>query len=578
MKKFLKISWFTDAISLVATVFLFAFAAHSQVAVVNSHPLQNKVSFINPSPLHHIWRDGVSMTGKISMPPGYNVNQWDIINYETRDTVATGNTQFVNATMDFVSVANCNTYDLVFQISNGVRTFDFAYPGEITVLPPVPTTFDQTINTAGDKNGTWTNRAGQKILVTGSVSRINMYWWKSDDPTNPVHIVLKNLDIQTSTNIVSLGFTAMRNVIVDGCTEENVRYGAIAQKLTGAASQIFQWMGAEPSDNTKTSYNTIVCGIEADGNDIVGAGITAFRILNNRDAANNESTYTYTRATWLNLYGHNTYEETFYTGQSSDYTSTWRYPYYQNVLYYNIIGENGGNEVFQHGLHRNTSIFRCRFSNGGTRNQNSHENLVQWSNGNRDNYFFMNYLDQGTHNLLGFFTGETGRNNYFWSCVAYTAGKDADGGGNFWGRADTGSIETTVNYVVEHWTFVWTAGVAGFTLYEPYTLDFDKFYSVSNIVNGATTTNYENASGVDAAHVTFSNYVTLTANIANIKFRDAANKNYHLSTLSSPAYGSYTASNNTHVYKDYDVEGAKFVSGYSVAGAYSGYELLTLKP
>jgi len=533
------------------------------------------ISFSNPV-TGKVWRDGIQYSGNITPPSGYAAT-WAIIDHCTADTIVTGSGNTVTHTFNFVTMLDCNVYDLGVTITKGPKVFKQIYAGEFRCLPQDPGVYTQTINTAGDKNGGWTDRAGQTILITGDVSRINLYWWKSDDPTNPLHFIFRDLHITTTTNIVSLGMTAMKNVIIDGLTEDGVDYGALVEKSTGAASQIVQLLGAEPNDNTKLSSNVIICGIDANGNDIVGAGITAFRILNNRDATNNESTFTFDNLKIFHCRGRNTYEETWYLGQSSDYTSGGlRYPYYTDCLYFDLIGENGGNEVWQFGLNRNAEIFDCTFSTGGTRNQNSHENLVQWSNGNQDCSLYQNRLIQGTHNLLAGFSGETGKDNEFFSNVMYTQGKDADGGGNIWYQAQTGSIHATCKISFFHNTIQWTAGVSGFTLYEAFTLDYDKFNSVENIVVGATTTNYENASGVDAAHVVFSNYTLLTGDIDDVLFADYANQDYHLTSLSSPAFNTSTSITKVHRLGNYDYEGVQFVDAYPVRGAFSGYELMTL--
>lgn len=534
------------------------------------------LSFNNPE-TGKVWRDGIQYSGTITPPSGYSTT-WAIIDHCTADTVATGSGNTVTHTFSFVTMLDCNVYDLGVTITKGAKEFEQIYAGEFRCLPQDPGVYDQVINTAGDKNGGWTDRAGQTILITGDLSRINLYWWKSDDPTRPVHFILRDLHITTSTNIVSFGMTAMRNFIIDGLTTEAVDYGALVEKTTGAASQIVQLLGAEPNDNTKTSANGIICGIDANGNDIVGAGITAFRFLNNRDAANNESTFTFDNLHFFHCRGRNTYEEVGYFGQSSDYTSGGlRYPVYTDALFFDLIMMNGGNEVFQYGIFQNSEVFDCEFSNGGTRNQNSHENLVQWSNGNQDCSFYQNRLTQGTHNLLAGFSGETGKDNEFFSNVMYTEGKDADGGWNIGYQANTGSVHTTLNVSFFHNTIQWTDGVSAFTLYEAFTLDFDKFNSVENIVVGATTTNYENASGVDAAHVVFSNYALLTADIGNAMFVDHTTQDYHLSSLSSPAFNTSTSITKVHRLANYDFEGVKFVDAYPVRGAYSGYELMTLE-
>jgi len=231
-------------------------------------PQVRSISFTNPSSIHRVWRSGVERTGTITPITGYTTT-WQILNHRTRAVVASGSGVSVTHTFTFASMEDCNVYDLLVVCTNGVKTFRKIFPGEFTCLPPVPVSYDITWNTSGDKAMGWTNRAGTKILATGNLTRLNPYWLKSDDPTQPVHIVLKDLNISTATNIISFGTTAFKNVIIDGCTEEDVQYGGYAEKTTGAASQIFQLLGAEPNDNTKTSANVIICGLDCNGNNIV---------------------------------------------------------------------------------------------------------------------------------------------------------------------------------------------------------------------------------------------------------------------------------------------------------------------
>jgi hypothetical protein len=471
-------------------------------------------------------------------------------------------------------MANCNTYDLLVTVTNGINTFYRMFPAEFTCLPPIPSTFDAVWSVSGSHDMGWTDRPGYAIRITGNITGfLNTWWLRSSDPTDPVHIYLDNVTID-STTVQNFRITAFSNVIIDGCGDEDIQYGMTLNKLTGANQQLFTFEAAEANDATKRSSNVIICGIEADGNDIAGAGITAFRFINGRDSTNNESTYQIDNIVHFNCYGHNTYEEAYYYGQSNDALSGgYGYPYYTNCMYYRLRGENAGNEVFQFGLNRDFDVFSCVFKNGGTRNQNFHENLVQWSNGNQNGAFYMNYLEQGTHNLLAGGIGRTGGNNEFFSNIMYSLGKDSDGAGNIWCQCDQSDLFTDVNFSFFHNTIQYAVGTA-FTLYEAYTTNWNKFNAVENLIVGENTTNYENAAFVDPTHVVFSNYQLLTANIGTAGFVDYANKDYHLSSLSSPAFGSSTSITKVHPLSEYDYEGYEYVS--AVRGAYSGVELITL--
>jgi hypothetical protein len=179
-------------------------------------------------------------------------------------------------------------------------------------------------------------------------------------------------------------------------------------------------------------------------------------------------------------------------------------------------------------------------------------------------------LYQETHNLVAGFTGQTGGTVEIFSNVMYSTGKDADGGGNFWVRVDLHDTDPGIEWNVIHNTIIYTTGF-GFTLYEATATDWDDFNSTQNIVVGESVTTYENGSGVDAAHVVFDNYHALTADIADLLFTNTVTRDYHLTSLLSPAFDTWTETPMVSTEADYDFEGYKYKS--NVAGAFSGAEL-----
>lgn len=552
---------FSQIVGIVATT-----ASNRSSSVFETITEDSLILFANPTN-QKIWRSGVEYTGIISAPSSH---QWAITDHCTQDTLATGTSNNVTHTFTFSSMNDCNVYDLCVTADGLVRVFPF----EFTCLPQKPVSYNETWSASGQHDMGWTNRPGYKIRITGEFTGfINAWWLRSDDPTQPIHIVLDNITVN-SGNAQNFRATAFKNVIIDGCTDDDVAYGMTLNKTGSAAQQLFVLEAAEANDASKRTSNVIICGIDANGNDIVGSGITAFRFINGRDATNNESTYQIDNIKHFNCRGRNTYEEAYYYGQSNDALSGGLgYPYFTDCLYYRLIGENAGNEVMQFGLNRNFEMALCTFKNGGTRNQNFHENLVQWSNGNQNGAFYMNYLEQGTHNLLAGGIGRTGGNNEFFSNVMYSAGKDADGAGNLWFQCDQSDLFADVNWSIFHNTIHYAQGTA-FTLYEAYTTNWNKFNAVENLIVGENTTDYENASAVDPTHVVFSNYKVLTANISTVGFVDYLNKDYHLNSLSSPAFGASTSITKTHWMSDYDFDGYKYST--PIRGAFSGVELMTL--
>lgn len=531
--------------------------------------LQKTIEFANPSYTHKVWRSGVEMTGTITPPTGYSAT-WQIINHKTRAVVDSGSGTSVTSTLTFVSMENCNTYDLLVTVTNGVKTFRRIFPGEFTCLPQVPVSFDETWSSSAGHNMAWTNRPGYAIRVTGNITgRLNHWWLKSDDPTNPVHVILDDCDITSSTWCFTA--TASKNVIYDGCTDESIQYGLRAVGTTN--NQIIQSTFCEPSDSTHRGGWTYWCGISATG-DTPGTGVAGFRFIPPNDAVNNDTTFTCPGVLLFNTKAQNTWEEGYYIGATNDTLTSGRtYSRINEALFYNIISDGAGNEGFQFGSVDNWEFFNSTLSNSGTRNQNLHENLFQFAHCT-NGLCYMNHFEQGTHNTIAFFQGRTGTDAEFHSNTIYTAGKDGDGAGNIWGRTDNHDTETEIYFSFYNNTIVWTAGASAFTIYENTDI-WNKFWAVSNIVVGATTTDWEDGDGVTSSHVEMENLKKTTANIGDILFVNTGSKNYHLASLSSPAFASATTytPTKTSPFKDYDKEGVEYWT--DVYGAFSGYELET---
>lgn len=546
------------------------FGAISQRFINGSSPefTQYTIEFDNPSYTHKVWRSGVENTGTITPPTGYTAT-WQILNHKTRSVVDSGSGTSVVSTLTFVSMANCNTYDLLVTVTNGSNTFRRLFPAEFTCLPVAPVSFDETWSSAGGHGMGWTDRAGYAIRVTGTISgQVNHWWLKSDDPTDPVHVVLDDCDITSSTWCFTA--TASKNVIYDGCTDEAIQYGLRVVGTTN--NQMIQSTFCEPNNATYRGGWTYWCGISATG-DTPSTGVVGFRFIPPNDASNNSTNYSNDGLLMFNCKSQDSWEEGFYIGATNDTLTSGRtYSRINEALFYNIVSDGSGNEAFQMGSVDNWEVFKCHFSNSGTRNQNLHENCFQFAHCDTG-YFYMNFIDQGTHNSIAFFQGRTGTNAEFHSNIIYTLGKDGDGAGNIWGRTDNHDTETEIYFSFYKNTIIWTAGAAAFTLYENTDI-WNKFWATENIVVGATTTDWENGNGFTTSHVEMENLKKTTANIGDVLFVDEGSKDYHLSSLASPAFASattYTPTKNSP-FKDYDYEGAEWVD--DVYGCYSGYELM----
>lgn len=538
------------------------------IPLLNSSPPIDSVftiSFSNPQDtVCKVWRSGVEYTGTINTKTGQTVTKWSIIEHLSRDTVASGTGTSVTATMTFVHI-DSTVFDL-YAIMAGLGGDTLMLPAEIFTLPQIPVSYDETWSTATGHGMGWTDRAGYAIRVTGTISgHLNHWWLKSDDPTDPVHVVFDNATINSSTwNFTA---TASKNVIYDGCANDN--QGLVAVKTGSGLNQIIQFTMAEPNNATYRGGSTIWCGIYADGADIAGAGNTGMRIIPPNDATTNDTNFSLSYILQNHITIRGTHEEGAYNGATNDTQTSGRtYSRMDQAYFYHWNIDSTGNEAFQIGSADKWEFARSRLSNSGLRGQEFHENLLQVgysSNGD----VYMNFMDQGAaHNTIAWFPGRTGLDNEFHANVIYSLGQGTSG--NLWGRTDNHDTETSKQYSFWNNTIQTTTGTA-FTLYETVDI-WDKFNAVGNIIIGQNTTDFTNGSGFDSGHTVFDNLKYLTANIGSVGFVDYANKNYHLSSLASPAFATPSSITKNSMFKDYDFEGVKFIT--PVFGAYSGYELI----
>lgn len=538
------------------------------------HPVQldTVLQFVNSQPVHKIWRSDSTYVSTIVPPTNYVITEWQILDHESDNLIDMGSGNTISHASTFVSMDSSNIYDITIMAIRSTGTPDTIkqrLAGEFSCYNKPPTVFDETWSSSGGHDMGWTNRPGYAIRITGDISgQVNFWWLKSDDPTNPIHIVVDDVDIASATwNFTG---TALNNVIIDGCADENVQYGLRGTKTEAGQNQMFQITLAEPNDATRRSGNIVFMGIYMDGSGIAGAGNTGVRIIPPNDATTNNTNYSTPKITGFNVKIRNTHEEgTYWGATNTTLTSGRTYSYILKSFVYDWDIANVGNEAWQGGSIMNLDFFHNRLSTSGTRNQNLHENLLQL--GHCGGAVYQNWFEQYTHNTIAWFPSRIGTKIEFFSNVIYTTGKDGDGAGNMWGRSDEADDYATIEYSFFNNTVVWTAGVSAFTLYENARV-WDKFNVVGNIIVGASTTNFENGNGMDAGHTVFDNVQKLTANIGDLLFVDSANKDYHLSSISSPAFAEPSTSiTKVSKFANYDYEGIEFKA--PMYGAFSGYEL-----
>ena len=201
------------------------------------------VSFVNPVPVHKIWRSGTSYSGTIIVPTGYGSITWEIRQHVTNTVVASGSGTTVTHTFTFLGTDKFNTYALfVYATKLGYTNIIWMSPGEFTCYPPIfnQAGADVVINLAVSYTGANSNftdyaATGRKIYIYGIA------------PPECTSTTSKNLtgltSPQTWTTQTGLTWTAGRQIKISSAANPNVDYiNATVQSYnsgTGALSATF---------------------------------------------------------------------------------------------------------------------------------------------------------------------------------------------------------------------------------------------------------------------------------------------------------------------------------------------------
>lgn len=613
------------------TFMLSAGAVVSNGAVANIGA-GNDITFTNPHPNHKVWRVDSTYTGTITVPNGCTSLTWQIIDHDTHAIVTSGSTLSVTYTFQWTS--GRNIYDLkVSPFRPGYTIKPRIFPGEIRVLPPVAGESSADIVNDlsgagnGSKDGSWTDRApaayssgttyatgnnvkysgkyykskvgsninhqpdvsptqwlqiySYVIWYKGSGTRINPFYWRSTDLNFPVHFVFVNASVTSTAAFRMFDPGSISNVIFDGCRSDAV-YGLTLTRSSNFSEGVY-FTFSDASNTTRTSSNVTFAGIsiENTNNTIGGSGFVFAPCCGGGTApsVNNYDDYAMQYGTVFRIKIRNTRDEGFYMQHfDDDLHGTYAFAPAQYVWIFDNDVLNTGNESFQMGSCFNCEVFKNSFVNAGTRNQSLHRNNLQWSQGSRNTTYYMNYFD-GSKNAWQAFTGRGGSDMEFFSNLLYSTGKpglSAEGnndGTNMLVRLEQNSYFTEMYWGVFNNTFIFNNDVPmNFYLDvgSPTTI-FNKYVYADNIIvtNTATTKTLNNS--FSSSMLTENNYQV--TNIATPGFVDSGNKNFKLTSLSSPAFRTRTTFTKTHWLSNYDYDGFQFNT--DVVGSYSGWELQT---
>lgn len=530
----------------------------------------SRAFFTNPSPTHKVWRHGVAMTGRIEVPRGYINIAWQIIQHLTFTVVASGTNKTVTNTFSFnEAIYSHNVYALrVTATKAGYPDLDWIAPAEFTVLPAKFTegTADLVIDVStglGNKNGNNTDRAasgGYKIWLKGtgtstSLNALNFFSWYSSDPTKPTHV---GGNCTITCNNRALAWSGVKNWVFDGCMDENEPHGIkLIKSSGGGGSQENMYM------TPVADYNWMYCGIDIDNVDNT-YGVSAACVIQNSAADSTQNT----GLVGFNINVNRSAAESCYKGHTDDISG---YATNRYCLYYRCNSTNANNEGFQVGIHEDTEIFDCTWTNDALSGVAGQINSTQSTSGNKNLTWFRNR----SINTQAIYFNHTGISQD--TIEQFANFMETTGTGENWSIRMEKSSGTYLYFGFFNNT-IRTSTSQTFKLYKgpgsPTTI-FNPFYFSSNIVMSSTVSpEYTLINGLDGTFLTMNNYATTTP--ASVGFVDLANKDYRLASLSSPAFSfSRTTVTGTrlHPWANYDYYGYKYPATNIAAGADSGFLL-----
>lgn len=532
---------------------------------------QPYIYYTDPTPTHGVWRAGTEYTGTVTPPTGYSTT-WEI--YEMGSWVLIDSGSGNSITKTFSYDTGSNVYAFIFEMTkSGADTLWKFVPR--TVYPALFTegeadeVWDLSSGGIGSHSGGHINRPGYKIFVKGTYSGsspLQLYWWSNNDESDPIHLLFDPSSQVQLTSSYATPFSIgadIQNMIIDGSGNESIEYG-FKISSTGAG-QVVYILGGDGSSTLGTAGKNIrISGLDIDGNNVSSAGIT---IQTSGNATLNYSTYWFDTFHLHHCRVQNTFDELFYLGHFTDSPNpTYSWSPIINGMCYNLIGINGGNDGYQYGSFINSQNWNIYINNAGTRDQPDHRNALQWSNGNRNCSLFMSYFEGASAGFSGF-SGLYGTDQEFFSNIFNITGGSSKVRMFF--RLDENDSVSNVSYKFFNNTMMFSAGVP-FELWKAtagVTTTGNPFVMADNLVGSNTVTTYSTFNSFNSGWI-IDNQLQYTDTTL---FDFVGPDNYHLASLSSPAFRAKTSFTKVHPLSDYDYEGVKTQTDYS--GAYSGYEL-----
>lgn len=452
---------------------------------------------------------------------------------------------------------------------------DYIFPGEWTVYPHKVTAANaaHVINLAAFSSpstaGTWTNTPGDTWYFYGALTSnyVNIFYQRSDDPTNPIIMAFDNASITNSTYLLRLGEN--KNLVIDGMTNEAVQYGLILTKTGGGGSQENIYINVD--DNVHSGRGLMMGGVSSDNNSyLLGGTGLVIQVANNGtfNGTNTDSRY----YTLFNMLLQNTGNETIYLGHCC--STSPQSIVLKNLFVYHITTNHSGNESCQMGTSYYAEVFGNTWNDSGLNNSGGQ---------NYNNQFNINcryiswYMNQGTgaYELYQAVATEYAYNTEMWA-NRFESTKASGASATFW-HLGQNTVYPFVYYGVAYNTIVKKTDIV-FQIYNDLTPTTTmKFYADLNVLQSNTVTQSSYNNGFNSATTIMNNKAyssTTTALYVNPGAGD-----YRPRSLSSPMFASTpnatAVAARVHPWVDYGLDGGKRNPANKCAGAYSGVWLMT---
>lgn len=491
------------------------------------------VNYYDPTLGNGVWRSGTSYTAYVFEPTyvKYNPPTWKIVNLEDSTVVAASGTGRAVAGADEV--------------------------------------YDLSGSGGGDHNGANVDYSstGRKIFVKGTGTRINFFYYKGG-PLKPIHIIYDHVRINYGGSSKNIAMGSSSNVIIDGLATAGEGYGVYTSKID-KTSITTENAYFTPADNSYSSANWVICGIQIGGLGSAYGG-SGF-VIQMTNGTFNDSNYTMDRITVFHCKIENNANEGFYAAHTTDYDVP-AFSKISHLIMHDMIFSNPGNEGIQPGGILGGYIFNCTVNNGGTSGVSGQRNIIAFKGGSSDLFFFWN-KGWGDQDMIQTFNQLTGKDIEVFACQFETQKV----GVQFLFRLSQTTAGTPIYFGVYNNIFKCPTGPM-FQLYNdvtyPVTTQVCYMYADGNISISNTTTNTATYNSWSSTNTIMNNKAITSTSGYN--FTNEAARDYRPTSSSGSQFSfsrnSTTSAKKKCIWQNFDMGGNQYVPSNIAAGCWSGVD------